>query len=448
MVPRILCPLDQRDAAFEDQQRIDGCRLLLSFWPSERLTTVAGRADYELPPIGPNRRNRAAFDIFDVEAIMAPDDMHPWEVVGVPLALIGFKADWTLDFIDTASVVRLGGQRLARTAAVHGAGTPVLWQARMRQFVEQMGDLPDLTPATLTAAFRRLPPIGFVPASLMDLPTRVQHLFPPGMTIAARPMPTEDLDAVVHDSCALAPIDPWAMDEVELLIPVPDRVYDPGLLLTASVDAAFDRTIAKFTATRTDWLIRRELVRRRRDLAHAMIAGTTEAWRADLSAAEALPRPQTRGPVTATQIRHVTATGLRTLKMLAAATRLAFAQGDRVFVWIRVVDATGLTGLSIRFGTGTKIDGTGDFSSGVFWGVAPTPIATGDTNIGARRAGDLPAAGSWTRLHSRCECTLDPGGRILVGRSGRRSLDRRRACRRHAGDCRGRAGIGADRRHR
>jgi hypothetical protein len=409
------CPLDQRDAAFEDQQRIDGCRLLLSFWPSERLTTVAGRADYELPPIGPNRRNRAAFDIFDVEAIMATDDMHPWEIVGVPLALIGFKADWTLDFIDTSSVVRLGGQRLARTAAVHGAGTPVLWQARMRQFVEHMGDLPDLTPATLTAAFRRLPPIGFVPASLIDLPGRVQHLFPPGMTIAARPMPTEDLDAVVQDSSALAPIDPWAMDQVELLVPVPDRVYDPGLLLTASVDAAFDRTIAKFTATRTDWLIRRELVRRRRDLAHAMIAGTTESWRADLSTAEALPQPQTRGPVTATQIRHVPATGLRILKMFAAATQLAFAQGDRVFVWIRIVDATGLTGVSVRFGTGTKIDGTGDFSSGVFWGVAPTPIAAGDNNIASRRAGDLPAAGSWTRLLVAANARWTAAGASLSG---------------------------------
>jgi hypothetical protein len=410
------CPTDPRDAAFEDQERIDGCRLLLSFWPSERLTTVAGRADYELPPIGPSRRNRAAFDIFDVEAIMAADDMHPWETVGVPLALIGFKTDWTLDFIDHASVVRLGGQRLARTAAVHDAGTPVLWQARISQFVEQFGDLPDFSPATLTAAFRRLPPIGFIPASLMDLANRVQHLFPPGMTIAARPMPTEDLDAVVRDSSALAPIDPWSMEEIELLVPVPDRVYDPGLLLTASVDPVFDRTIAKFTAARTDWLIRRELVRRRRDLAHAMIAGTTEAWPAgDPPAAEALPLPQARGPVSATQIRRVAATGLRTLRMAAAATRLAFAQGDQVYVWVRVVDATNLTGLSIRFGTGTKIDGTGDFSAGMFWGVAPTPIAAGDANIAARRAGDLPAAGSWKRLKVAADVRWTAAGASLSG---------------------------------
>ena len=102
------------------------------------------------------------------------------------------------------------------------------------------------------------------------------------------------------------------MDQVELLVPVRIGSTTQPLLLTASVDAAFDRTIAKFTATRTDWLIRRELVRRRRDLAHAMITGATKSWRADLSTAEALPQPQTRGPVTATQIRHVAATGLRT----------------------------------------------------------------------------------------------------------------------------------------
>jgi hypothetical protein len=413
--PEDPCPPDPRDAPYEDQQRIDGGRLLLSFWPAERLAITLG-PDYELPPPGPARRNRAAYDIFEVEARMMAHDMHPWEQLGVPLALIGFKADWTLDFIDRAAVVRLGGQKPARTAVGPKAGPPVLWRARISQFVEHLGDLTDLTPPTLTAAFRRLPPVGFLPAGLLDLANHVQHLFSSGMSIAVRPMPLEDLDAVVGDSAALAPIDPAAVDEVELLVPVPERVYDPGLLLTAQVDPAFDRAIAHFNIQRTQWLIRRELVRRRYDLLVRMATGHEPSWpAADPPAVEALPLPQARGPVTATRVRQVTANGVRTLRMYAAAVALAFQPGDQVYVWVQVTGTAGLTGLSIRFGTGTTTAATGDFSPGVFWGTAPAPMALGDANIAARRAGDLPPTGTWTRLVVSADVRWTAAGASLSG---------------------------------
>jgi hypothetical protein len=413
--PEDPCPPDPRDAPYEDQQNIDGARLLLTFWPAERLA-IAGGPDYELPPAGPARRNRAAYDIFEVEARMAPDDMHPWEQLGVPLALIGFNADWTLDFIDRAAVARLGGQKPARTSVGPKAGPPILWQARVSQFIEHLGDLPDLTPPTMTAAFRRLPPVGFLPAGLMDVANHVQHLFPPGMAIAARPMPLEDLDAVLRDSATLAPIDPWAMDEVEFLVPVPERVYDPGLLLTARVDPAFDRAIANFSNVRTQWLIRRELVRRRRELLIRMATGREPSWSAaDPPAAEVLPLPQARGPVSATRVRSVTAAGVRTLRMYAASVTLAFQPGDQVYVWVQVADPASLTGLSLRFGTGTTAGEAGDFSSGVFWGTAPAPIVAGDTNIAARRAGDVPASGIWTRLMVSADMRWTASGSTLSG---------------------------------
>lgn len=393
------CPPDPRDAAYDDLQRIDGCRLVLAFWPAE-MTARRGGPDYSLPAGPEARRNRLAHRIFAIERAMVPGEMHPWERRGVPLALVAFRADWTLDFIDRAAVARMGGQPRPRTPLVPQSGEPGLWQARIAQFVEHLASLPDLAPATLLAAFRQVPPVGFLPASVIDVVTRRQGFFPAGFTVRAAPVPLEQVDRIVRESAALVPINLDAADEVELLLPVPDRVFEPGLLETAVVDPAFLRAIARYRADRTHWLIRRETVRRRREVLADAASGRRPAWpAADRAAEETLP-DDGRAPVLATRLRPVAAgTGPRSLRMVNAGSSLDLAEGDSVFVWLRVADATGLGGIAVQLGVGTDAAGGGDFSRGVFWGALDRlPVAAGNDAGATRRRGGLPAAGGWTRL--------------------------------------------------
>lgn len=416
--PRDACPPDPRDDPYDDLQRIDGCRLSLFFWPSEMRARTAGQPDYALPLPGAARRNRIAYDIFALEALMAPDEAHPWEALGVPLAVIGFNSDWTLDFIDRGAVLRLGGRPRARTQLVPQSGTPLLWQARVSQFMEQLTALPDFQPASIAGAFRLLPPVGFLPAEVIDLSTRRQAVFPAGFSLSAAPVPLEQIDLAVDESAPLTPIALDIPDSVELLVPVPASVYEPGLLETATVDPAFPRAMTRYVADRSDWLVRRELVRRRRDILRDAATGQRPAWPADdLPEAETNPYADSRAPVTATRVRRVAAgTGARGLRMLAAGSSLTVSAKDRLYAWVRIVDAAGLAGLSLRIGRGTGADGSGDFSTGVFWGDSTRlPVASGDANIALRRQGALPTAGQWTRLVVSADARWAAGGGTLAG---------------------------------
>lgn len=224
---RDTCAPDPRDDPYDDLRLIDGVRLLLEFWPAE-MTARAGGPDYSLPGAGPALRNRLAYRIFSAERAMAPAEMHPWEAVGTPLALIAFNPDWTLAFIDRACVVRLGGRPGMRTPLVPNSGNALLWQARVSQFAEHITALPDLTPATLTAAFHQLPPVGFLPIDVVDLANRRQDFFPAGFGVSLAPMPLEQVDLVVGEFAALLPFNLDIIDEVELLVPVPERLMSPG----------------------------------------------------------------------------------------------------------------------------------------------------------------------------------------------------------------------------
>jgi len=184
-------------------------------------------------------------------------------------------------------------------------------------------------------------------------------------------------------------------DDVELLVPVPERVYEPGLLETATVDPEFNRAITRTIADRTDWLVRREMIRRRRELLVDAATGTRPKWPAsDLPADETLPYPTTRAPVTATRVRRVViAAGARSLRMLQAGSQLSFAAHDRVYVWVRWAVGTNLTGLSMNFAP--VLPGGAAFpATGVFWGGATNLPMAASGDISALRAGDLPTAGT------------------------------------------------------
>lgn len=418
------CPRDPRDDPYDDWQRIDGCRLALYPWPSEMVATPVGGVhapDYALPAPGPDFRNRLAWRIFGIERGFLPGEMHPWESLGVPLALLGFNTDWSLAFADRSAVVRAGGLPRPRTAAVPQAGTGFLFQARLSQFVEHLGDLglDAVTPDVLAQAMRQLPPVGVLPASVLDAATRRQKLFPPGFDVTAVPIAAEQLPLAVRESAGLAPYALTQPDAVELLVPVPERVYQPDLLEVAAVDSMFGRTVARFVTERTQWLVRRELVRRRRDTLTAAISGAPAAWRSadpDETPDERLPDPAHRPPVSAASFRRVNANGAGGLRFTGAATRLALADGDTLFVWVRLVPGALPTALGLEIGLNTDAAGGGDWSRAAVWGTAAgLPAFAHDPASAPRRAGNLPPAGVWTRLSWPARAAWTPAGGTLSG---------------------------------
>lgn len=412
---RDACSPDPRDDPYDDLRLIDGCRLVLDFWPAELRPPGTGQG-YAMPPAGPAQRNLLAARIFAVERDMPPGAGHPWEGLGLPLALVGFTDDWRLAFVDRAAVVRMGGQPLPRTPLVPRSGNALLWQARVAQFVEHLGALPDLEPATLAEALRFLPPVGFLPASVVDLAPRVrrQRFFPAGFAVSAAPIPADQVDVAVRDAAAMVPFSMDIPDRVELLVPVPAAVYEPGLLERAAVDGAFAQAVDRYTRDRTEWLVRRELVRRRRDILTDAVTGQRAEWPvADLPASEALPYPATRAPVTCTRIRRLTGvSGMSppTLTLTGAGSSLPLREGDLLYLWVRVVAPTATQRVSIdvryrRRGSATLLQGT------AIWGAA----AGLPTNLQSLVRGPLPPTGRWTRLEVQASAAWSPSGETLVG---------------------------------
>jgi hypothetical protein len=190
----------------------------------------------------------------------------------VPLALIGFSSGGPT-YIDRAAVVRTGGRARARTPLVQDpaqrAGTPELWQARVVQLGDQLADLAraGVAPGGRAASLASLPPAGIVPLdSLTPLGTGAlpsNQFFPAAFSVRAAPLPLEQLDAVLDRCSSLAPLDTGAAESVLLLVPVPQSVYEPRLLVIEQLDPIFDQTIATFVAERTDALGRRQYLRDR-----------------------------------------------------------------------------------------------------------------------------------------------------------------------------------------
>ena len=416
---RDACSPDPRDDPYDDLQLIDGVRLVLDFWPAE-MVARAGGPDYRLPSAGAALRNRLAYRIFGVERAMLPGEMHPWEALGVPLALVGFDADWTLAFVDRASVVRLGGRPNPRTPLVPQSGNPVLWQARVAQFSEHIMGLDDLSPATLAATLRQLPPVGFLPVDVIDLTTRRQSFFPAGFGLSLAPIPLEQVDMIVSESAALLPINLDIIDEVELLVPVPERVYEPGLLEVASVDHVFGQAIVRAVADRSAWLVRREQVRRRRDVLVDGATGQRRGWpTSGTGPEEILPDATARGPIGCTRVREIVAPAdadPRALFLAQAGSSLTIDKGDVIHIWVKVVDANGLTGFALRLGRGARGADAGDFTRSVFWGdAAKLPELDGNPNAAVVRQGELPPPGVWTRLQIAADAAWTAAGQPLTG---------------------------------
>ena len=176
-----------------------------------------------------------------------------------------------------------------------GAGTPINWRAQVDQFAEHLGLLPatdETAIAAMASRFQFVPPAGFLPRGTLDFLTTPQalalppatgqppdraginHFFPAPFAVQAVPVALEDLDAALAASAALAPYDFGATEEaVRVLVPLPQRVFDPRLLVVELEDPIFAATVNRFVATRQGWRQRRDFVRTRRDALQVLTNG-------------------------------------------------------------------------------------------------------------------------------------------------------------------------------
>lgn len=216
----------------------------------------------------------------------------PWETAGLPIALVALSPDRrSIAFVDGAAVARLGGAAREGTPLLPGRLPASLVRARLRQFAEQMAELPPSgasSPAeeeswmrtVVTPAFRHLPPFGLLPrAALGDLQlsprlsdgeatppsltTTECRFFPGRWHVHLAPIPQEQLELALRDAAQLAPFDLDQADQVQLWVPVPQAWYEPDLLLEEAVPAVFTDKLKQFTAIRDTWLRRRGWLRRR-----------------------------------------------------------------------------------------------------------------------------------------------------------------------------------------
>jgi hypothetical protein len=382
--------------AFEDWRIGDAARLLWYAWPEEFVSLPA------MPAGMPGRwRNDLAWRVFDAEAALAADESLPWELFGVPLGLVACADDWTPLFLDRASVVRSGGH--ARYGRIAGAGgglaihwrLPALWQARLEQLAEQIAAAGDTAadPATLAADYARLPPFGLLPANVVDLATLSSGFFPGGFTLDATPLPSEQLDAAVAEAASLAPLDLGLGERVRLLVPVPQSVFEPRLLMREVIDPEFAATLADFVLRRARALGGRQGLRTRASVLARAISGNALVVPAIDEDAEALESESLApwGPPPAGGGHRSSLRGGTHQHFFEAATEtLAVAAGDRLFAWVHLDPENPPRTLMLQWHAG-------NWEHRAYWG--ENLIAWGaDGSAGRMRAGDLPTAGEWVQL--------------------------------------------------
>jgi len=255
------CEVDPEAIAFTDEQLVDGCRVRLY-----ALDLASGLA-------GDNFRNQVAYAVFEREAELGMEQL-PWQPGGLPIALLGFPPGAGADpFVDIHAAARRGGQANPRQPRVPSTGTPALWQARFEQFIAQVADsdIEELTTNGLDGQFRWLPPVGMLPPGTIDVrgdigepdfPLPAPTIFPEEFVLEAVPVEIEALDEYLRASASLAPFDTLRQEQVQVLVPVPQRHFDPDLLIVEDeTPDEFRDAIERFLLVLNHRLGRRRFVR-------------------------------------------------------------------------------------------------------------------------------------------------------------------------------------------
>lgn len=235
------CDQDPAENAFGDSQIVDGTRLALATWP-------AAAPGLAMPPALPAAtwRNRLAYTVFNAELALAPDDRLPWEFFGVPVGLAGFQTAAQLLFVDRFAVVRTGGLPRRRYIVASPdeqllTVQPALATARLNQFAAQLGGdiTPSSPPGLITNEFALLPPAGILPPYTMDFIHQVALWCPSNWSVRVTPAYLEETEGIVQAGMTAAPLDPTKSEVIEIVVPLPDAVYDPNVLLTEQIDPLF-----------------------------------------------------------------------------------------------------------------------------------------------------------------------------------------------------------------
>lgn len=279
------CDQDPEEYAFEDWQIVDGVRLVMVAWPS-------GSVPLALPIATPaaSYRNRLAYTVFNAESALAPDDRLPWDMLGVPLALIAFDPTWKPLFVDRSSVVRAGGLPRSRyiLPALPGAAStpllvqPALAQARVAQLAEQISATPGLN--STVPAFALLPPCGLLPAFSVDFVNHVAKWLPSTWTVNAAPVFLEEIETALLSSMTAAPLDVSRAETVDLLVPLPDAVFDANVLITETLDPAFQTAMTNAQNELAGALQHRKAIEEEANALAQVITGTSQVAPYDLGA--------------------------------------------------------------------------------------------------------------------------------------------------------------------
>lgn len=399
------CPPDRRDIGWLDPLSVDGTRLVLYAWP-EDVRAISGTATgYRIDTSSDQARSRIAQRIFALEAQHGRGDMHPWEEVGMPLALVAFTPDWQIDWIDSAAVQRRGGQPSMRSHIPGTRENPVLAEARLAQFAGHLAEVMDGGAAAIRRTMIAVPPAGLLPGSLFDLRTHKQSLFPDGFDISLAPAMAEEIDRLVGESAGLAPIAFEQPEKIDLLLPVPARDYDPDLLVIETLDPRFAETREQLLDARGTGMKQREDLRRRFDILGLATRGARGIWPAngaeedELAARSffALPQDTARGFA-------MVADGSTPAEIsFAGSFNLPLRPEYALFLW--VAWEGGSTPRQLAFKAGT-----GDRELDAFWGDPAGPLARprGDK---ANHLGPMPESkGSWQRLEIPVDLLRDGQG--------------------------------------
>jgi hypothetical protein len=257
------CDQDPAEYAFGDSQIVDGARLVVATWPSTSPTLALPSA----LPAG-TWRNRLVYTIFNAELALAPDDHLPWEFLGVPLGVGWFDAASKLQFLDRFAVVRTGGLPRRRYTLPSADGKslaavqPALANARVNQLAEQLGE--DLTPTSppglIAGEFALLPPVGVLPPYTMDFVNGVALWCPSNWTVSAAPIHTEELEGALQAGMTEAALDTARNETIEILVPLPDAVFDPYVLVTEQLDPIFQQEVDAATLARNIVLQHRKII--------------------------------------------------------------------------------------------------------------------------------------------------------------------------------------------
>jgi hypothetical protein len=254
------CQWDEDSDPFDDEQIVDGCRLVFVPWPAGVLGPI--------PKVQIRQfRNQLAYQIFNYE-LAHPDTLLPWESVGIPVGLAYITVSTAkIMFIDRQAVVRQGGAPLSTRPLLTMNGTPFMWEARIQQFVGHLYDIRQIVSEipNAFAYFDTLPPVGVLPKQAMNFDEMRSDFFPSQFIVEASPIPEEQLEVAMNASAGLLPFDLYQPEKIKLLVPVPQSVFEPDLLKKETPDPIFIETLRKLIREIRRWLANRAYLRNMAD---------------------------------------------------------------------------------------------------------------------------------------------------------------------------------------